>query len=562
MTYTKQIFLQDLVAAVTVTVLLVPQSLAYALLAGLPPEMGLYASVAPLLAYAVLGSSSTLSVGPVAVASLMTASAVGTVVQAGLADAITAAITLALLGGVILLALGALRMGFVANFLSHSVVSGFITASGILIAVSQMKHLLGIGVSGDSLPELLYEFWLGWSSLHVPTLLLGASVIAFLIFCRTTLASLLARFHLPIKTAGLITKAAPMLAIIATIAVSQFFGLSERGVSIVGEIPRGLPRVITPTLSYDLVSELLLPAFIIALIGFVESVSVGRTLGAKRRERISEDRELMGLGAANVASAVSGGFPVTGGFSRSVINFDSGAQTQVASVLTAGGIALVALFLTPALYFLPHATLAATIIVAVLGLVNLRDISTAWTLSRSDFMTLATTIIVTLLLGVEAGVLAGVLSSIGLHLYKTSVPHVAEVGRVEGTQHYRNIHRHDVITSPSVLSLRVDESLYFANAGFLESLIESKVEEAEPVEHVILLCSAVNEIDVTALHALENINASLKSRGAKLHLSEVKGPVMDKLASTDFVTGLSGEIFLTHHQAVSYAESSDVGGSA
>jgi len=561
-TYTKQIFLQDLVAAVTVTVLLVPQSLAYALLAGLPPEMGLYASVAPLLAYAVLGSSATLSVGPVAVASLMTASAVGTVVQAGLADAVTAAITLALLGGVMLLVLGSLRMGFIANFLSHSVISGFITASGILIAVSQMKHLLGIGVSGDSLPELLHGFWVGWSSLHVPTLLLGVSVISFLLFCRTTLAALLARFHLPTKTAELISKSAPMLAVIATIAVSQFFGLSERGVSIVGEIPRGLPRVITPTLSYGLISELLIPAFVIALIGFVESVSVGRTLGAKRRERISEDRELMGLGAANVASAVSGGFPVTGGFSRSVVNFDSGAQTQVASVLTAGGIALVALFLTPALYFLPHATLAATIIVAVLGLVNLRDISAAWTLSRSDFMTLSTTIIVTLLLGVEAGVLAGVLGSIGLHLYKTSVPHVAEVGRVQGTQHYRNIRRHDVITSPGVLSLRVDESLYFANAGFLESLVETRVEEAGPVAHVILLCSAVNEIDVTALHALENINASLKSQGAKLHLSEVKGPVMDKLERTDFVTGLSGEIFLTHHQAVSHAESSEVGASA
>lgn len=549
--YTKTTLAQDAVAAVTVTVLLVPQSLAYALLAGLPPEMGLYASIGPLLLYAAFGSSRTLSVGPVAVASLMTASAIGAVTEAGIADPISAAIMLALLGGLLMMTLGFLRMGFVANFLSHSVVSGFITATGILITISQLKHLFGIPLHGDSLPELLSGFTTQWDSIHLTTLLLGSAVLTFLVFCRSQLCLLLSRLGCSARYAAMMSKSAPMLAVIVTIIVSQQLDLAAAGVSVVGEIPSGLPEFKAPLLSLELMSALLVPAFVIALVGFVESVSVGRTLGAKRRERISEDRELLGLGAANVASAVSGGFPVTGGFSRSVVNFDAGAQTQMASVFTAFGIALVALYLTPALYHLPHATLAATIIIAVTGLINFKDITAARALSRADFLTITLTILATLIFGVEAGVAGGIACSIGLHLYKTSVPHVAEVGLVEGTEHYRNVNRHTVITHPGVLSLRVDESLYFANAGFLETYVENKIEETEKVTDVILMCSAVNEIDVTALHALENINLALKSRGARLHLSEVKGPVMDKLATTDFLSSLSGDVFLTHHKAVS-----------
>ena len=551
MNYTKTTLAQDAVAAITVTVLLVPQSLAYALLAGLPPEMGLYASIGPLLLYAAFGSSKTLSVGPVAVASLMTASAIGSVADAGIADPISTAVMLALLGGLLMMTLGFLKMGFVANFLSHSVVSGFITASGILIAVSQLKHLFGIPLHGDSLPELLSGVTAQWDSIHLTTLLLGTAVLTFLVFCRSGLCLILIRLGCSARYAAMMSKTAPILAVIVTIIVSQQFDLASVGVSVVGEIPSGLPTFSAPVLSLELMSALLVPACVIALVGFVESVSVGRTLGAKRRERISEDRELLGLGAANIASAVSGGFPVTGGFSRSVVNFDAGAQTQMASVFTAFGIALVAFYLTPALYHLPHATLAATIIIAVAGLINFKDITAARALSRADFLTISLTILATLIFGVEAGVAGGIACSIGLHLYKTSVPHVAEVGLVEGTEHYRNINRHKVVTHPGVLSLRVDESLYFANAGFLETYVENKIEETEKVTDVILMCSAVNEIDVTALHALENINLAVKSRGARLHLSEVKGPVMDKLATTDFLSSLTGDVFLTHHKAVS-----------
>jgi SulP family sulfate permease len=297
-------------------------------------------------------------------------------------------------------------------------------------------------------------------------------------------------------------------------------------------------------------SELAVSALLISIIGFVESVSVGKTLAAKRRQRIDPNQELVALGAANVASAVSAGFPVTGGFSRSVVNFDAGARTPAASILAAGGIALAALFLTPVLFFLPKATLAATIIVAVTSLLDFSVIKRAWLYSWSDFMAVTTTIGATLLLGVELGVLGGILSSVLLHLYKTTRPHIAVVGAVAGTEHFRNVQRHNVITHTNILSLRVDESLYFANASFLEDYVYRFVADNEQLQHVILQCTAVNEIDMSALEALEAINHRLREQGLTLNLSEVKGPVMDALEKTDFLQQLSGKVFLTHHQAV------------
>jgi SulP family sulfate permease len=279
-------------------------------------------------------------------------------------------------------------------------------------------------------------------------------------------------------------------------------------------------------------------------------VSVGKTLADKRRQRIDANQELVALGAANVASAVSGGFPVTGGFSRSVVNFDAGAQTQLASVLAALGIAVAALVLTPVLYFLPKATLAATIIVAVTSLIDFSLIRLAWNYSKSDFIAVTVTIVVTLLFGVELGVLAGIVSSIALHLHETSQPHIAVVGEVPGTEHFRNVKRHEVVTYPSIVSLRIDESLYFANAGYMESAIYAIVAERdEQLKHIVLQCTAVNAIDLSALEALESVVQRLAEQGIKLHLSEVKGPVMDKLQRSHFLSQLSGQVFLSQHQA-------------
>lgn len=542
--------IDDLLAAMIVTIMLVPQSLAYAMLAGLPPQVGLYASILPLVAYALFGTSRTLAVGPVAVISLMTAAAVGQLGLATQGETIAAAAALALVSGLMLILMGLFRLGFLANFLSHPVISGFITASGILIALSQMRHILGIEAGGHTLPEMLLSLWRNIGDTNLPTLFLGLVVLVFLFGARSRLKPLLARIGLPARAADIAAKIAPIVAVAATVAAAYLMVLPEVGVRIVGEIPAGLPPFALPPFEPALWLRLAGAALLISVIGFVESVSVAQTLAAKRRERIDPDQELTGLGAANIASAISGGFPVTGGFARSVVNFDAGARTPAAGAFTAAGIALGTLYLTPWLTYLPQATLAATIIVAVLGLVDFGVLKRTWNYSRADLAAVAATIIATLGFGVEAGVTAGVLVSLALFLYRTSRPHIAVVGLVPGTEHFRNALRHDVRTSRRVLTLRVDESLYFANARYLEDRLYDMVAARPDLEHAILMCSAVNEIDASAMESLETINERLKAIGVAFHLSEVKGPVMDRLKRTDFLHRLTGEVFLSQYQAM------------
>ena len=547
--YSRQALGNDLMAALIVTIMLIPQSLAYAMLAGLPPEAGLYASVAPILLYAVFGTSSALAVGPVAVVSLLTASAVGQVAAQGTAGYAAAALTLALLSGGILMLMGVLRLGFLANVLSHPVIAGFITASGLLIAASQIRHILGIGGSGETLPQMLAALWAHLGDTNPPTLLIGASATAFLFWARKGLRPALLRRGVSPLWAGIAQKAGPVAAVAVSTAAVWALGLEEAGVRIVGTVPQGLPPLTLPDLSPDLVRALLGPALLISVIGFVESVSVAQTLAAKRRQRIDPDQELIGLGAANLGAAFTGGYPVTGGFARSVVNFDAGAETPAAGAFTAVGLAIAAVALTPLVYYLPNATLAATIIVAVLSLVDLSVLQKTWSYSRADFAAVALTILLTLGVGVETGVAAGVAISVLLHLYKTSRPHVAEVGLVPGTQHFRNINRHAVQTDPTVLTLRVDESLYFVNARFLEDLIQRRVTEGCAIRHVVLMFSAVNSVDFSALESLEAINARLRDMGVALHLSEVKGPVMDRLLTAHFLQDLTGRVFLSQFEA-------------
>lgn len=549
-TYSRATLTSDLVAAIIVTIMLIPQSLAYAMLAGLPPEIGLYASILPLVAYALFGTSRTLAVGPVAVVSLMTAAAVGEVAAQGTADYLTAAILLALLSGVMLLLMGIFRLGFVANFLSHPVISGFITASGVLITASQLKHILGVSAGGDTLPGIIAALAASADMTNPITVAIGVSVLVFLYFARSQLRPLLTRLGVPQRSADITTRAAPIVAVAVTILLAGSLDLASEGVVLVGAIPQGLPIPGLPQISLDMLTALAVPAFLISIIGFVESVSVAQTLAAKRQQRIEPDQELIALGAANIAAAFSSGYPVTGGFARSVVNFDAGAETPAAGVFTALGIALAALFLTPLLASLPQATLAATIIVAVLSLVDLSEIRRVLAYSKADFAAMAATILVTLLWGVESGVVAGVGLSLALHLYRTSRPHMAVVGRVPDTQHFRNVERHRVVTEPGILSIRVDESLYFANSRYLEDRIAALVAEEPDVRHVVLMCPAVNEIDASALDSLEDINRRLADAGVTFHLSEVKGPVMDRLRRTDFLERLTGQIFLSQHEAV------------
>jgi len=540
----------DLVAAAIVTIMLIPQSLAYALLAGLPAEMGLYASILPLVAYAVFGTSRALAVGPVAVVSLMTAAAVGNLALQGTAEYVAAAITLAFLSGLILLAMGFFRLGFLANFLSHPVISGFITASGLLIATSQMKHILGVEASGHNLLEIVHALVLHLGEINFPTLMIGICATAFLFWVRKGLKPLLLSLRMAPRLADILTKAGPVAAVAVTTLLTWGLGLHNYGVAIVADVPGGLPPFTMPQFDLDIWTSLFGSAILISVIGFVESVSVAQTLAAKKRQRIVPDQELVGLGASNIAAAVSGGYPVTGGFARSVVNFDAGAETPAAGAFTAIGIAVSALFLTPLLFFLPKATLAATIIVAVLSLVDFSILKRTWAYSKADFVSVAATILLTLGIGVEAGVSAGVLLSVGLYLYRTSRPHIAEVGLVPGTEHFRNINRHKVLTNPQLVTLRIDANLYFANARFMEDYIQDRVVSDCSIRHLVLMCSAVNEIDTSALESLEAINHRLKGMGIKLHLSEVKGPVMDNLQRSGFLDDLSGQVFLSQYGAM------------
>ncbi|GAA5053758.1 solute carrier family 26 protein [Erythrobacter westpacificensis] len=548
-TYNGEALSSDMVAAVIVTIMLIPQSLAYALLAGLPPVVGLYASILPLVAYAIFGTSRTLAVGPVAVVSLMTASAVGAVAAQGTAEYLEAAITLAALSGVMLLVLGVLRMGFLANLLSHPVISGFITASGILIATSQLRHVLGVQGGGDTWPDMLGSLAANIGNVNPWTLAVGVPAVIFLFWVRKGLKPMLIGMGLPPKAADIAAKAGPVLAVAVSIVAVIAFDLAGKGVNITGEIPSGLPPFAMPSTDVSLIQQLIVPALLISIIGFVESVSVAQTLAAKRRQRISPDQELIGLGASNVASAFSGGYPVTGGFARSVVNFDAGAQTPAAGAFTAVGIALASLFLTPLLFSLPIAVLAATIIVAVLALVDLKTPKQLWTYSRADFAAHVATIGITLVAGVEMGVIAGVSVGLLLYLWRASRPHAAIVGRVPETEHFRNIERHKVFTADHVLSIRIDEALTFLNARWLEEYVLEQVADRPRVRHVILMCSAVNEIDASGLESLEAINHRMQDAGIKLHLSEVKGPVMDRLQRTHFPDELSGKVYLSQSRA-------------
>ena len=539
----------DLVAAIIVTIMLIPQSLAYALLAGLPPVVGLYASILPLVAYAVFGTSRTLAVGPVAVVSLMTASAAGAVAAQGTELYLEAAITLAALSGIMLAVLGFLRLGFLANLLSHPVISGFITASGILIATSQLRHILGVAAGGDTWPAMLGSLARAFDTINPWTLAIGLPATAFLFWVRKGLKPALVSLGLQPRAADIVAKAGPVIAVVVTILAALSLDLGTRGVDLVGAIPQGLPPFALPSTDADLIARLWVPALLISVIGFVESVSVAQTLAAKRRQRIAPDQELIGLGAANIASAVSGGYPVTGGFARSVVNFDAGAETPAAGAYTALGIALAGLFLTPLLFHLPIATLAATIIVAVLALVDLKTPGQLWRYSKGDFAAHVATIAITLTAGVELGVIAGVVVGLLLYLWRASRPHAAIVGRVPETEHFRNVERHRVFTVPHVLSIRIDESLTYLNARWLEEYVLEEVADRPAVRHVILMCSAVNEIDASGLESLEAINHRLIDAGIGLHLSEVKGPVMDRLQRTHFTAELNGRVYLSQNRA-------------
>lgn len=544
----------DLIAGVITAILLVPQAMAYSLLAGLPPEVGLYASIAPPILYAFFGSSRALAVGPVAVASLMVAHALTTIAPPGSPDYTTAALTLASMVGLVLTAMGLARLGFLANFLSHPVMSGFTSAAAIVIAFSQLKHLFGVDAPSNlRIDQLLLHLWQHLTDVKIVTLAISLCAIAALLFTRRHLETLLVRLGLPRSLADLLVKAAPLTLVAVTTMIAGLWQLDRTGgLAVAGDIPAGLPPLTMPSFDARTWTSLASAAVLIALVSFVESVAIAKALASRRRQKIDPDQELVGLGIANLGAGFTGGSPVCGGFSRSVVNFSAGANTQLAAIVTAGLIALTVTFFTPLFYYLPQAVLAAIIIVSILGLVDVAPLVKSWRYDKADAVSLMVTFGAVLIEGIEVGILTGAALSILLYLWRTSRPHIAIVGRVGTSEHFRNVKRHSVTTWPNLLLIRVDESLYFANTRYLEDHLLAAVAERSKIEHVVLICSAINVIDGSALESLETLVRQLRSSGVTLHLAEVKGPVMDKLQRSDLLEKLEpGRVFLSTDNAVS-----------
>lgn len=543
----------DLLGGVIVAIMLVPQGMAYAMLAGLPPEIGLYASIVPLIIYGLLGTSRTLAVGPVAIVSLLVASGVAPLAEAGSAEYLQLAITLAFLVAVIQFVLGLVKLGFLVNFLSHPVVAGFTSSAAIVIGFSQLKHLLGVDIPRT---HYFYEQVL-YAAEHllesnVFTLIIGLAGIAILLYFKSGLGKHLRKTGLPESVIVPVSKSGPLVVVLlGTVSVVAFGLYDWAGVKIVGDVPAGLPPFTLPLFNFDMWQYLLPTALAISFVGFMESISVAKSLASKRRQKVDANQELVALGAANFGATFTGGYPVTGGFSRSSVNFASGANTGLASIITAVLVALTVIFLTPLFYYLPKTMLAAIIMVAVFGLIDVKTFKHVWKYNKADAAAMIITFLAVLAVGVETGILVGVTATLLLYLWRTSRPHMAEVGRIGETETYRNVERHEVETWPNTAAIRVDESLYFANTKYLEDVVLQMVADRPELKYLVLIGIAVNSIDASALETLESLNQELHDAGVELHLAGFKGPITDRLKAIGFIDHIGPDRFhLSTHDAM------------
>jgi SulP family sulfate permease len=548
--YPREQLTADLVAGIVVSVLVVPQSLAYALLAGLPPQAGLYVSIFPVIVYALLGSSMTQAVGPVAITAIMTFSALSPLAMPGSAAYIVLAAGLALASGVLILAFGLLRLGFLSQLLSRPVVSGFISGSSVLIVVSQIGLLLGFKLNGQNTWQQIRSAGMGLVDANLPTVLIGVTSLFVLSASRRWLGGFLRWAGVPSGGAAFAVRFMPLLVILAGTLGVVGFDLDRRyGVAVVGAIQEGFGSFSFFFPDVQTIRVLALPALILALIGMVQNITMGQALAIKRRERIDPNRELVGLGAANIVAAFYGGMPVGGGVSRSAVNVAAGAQTPLASI--AAALSMFGLVAAGTHWFarLPLAVLAASIVVAAISMIDVKAFRQAWNYDRADALALLGTAVGVLLLGLEWGIALGIGLSLATLLLRASAPHIAVIGRIAGTEHFRNVERHGVETLPGVLFLRIDESLFFGNLTAVEARLAAELEKAPETHDVVLIMSAVNRIDATAMEVLADTNRELSSRAIRLHLAEVKGPVQDRLLNSPLWKELSGKVFLSVNDA-------------
>lgn len=535
--YARRDLRADLAAGLTIGAMLVPQAMAYALLAGLPPEVGLYAATIPVLAYAVFGTSRQLAVGPVAIVSLLTASALAPLVEEGTAGYLAAAALLALMVGVIHLVLGLARLGFLVNLLSHSVLVGFTAAAAIIIGFSQAKHLLGVSVERqDHFLDTVIELARNVGATNGPTLALGATALLALV--------LLKRFVPRVPAA--------LAVVVVSIVSVELLDLESHGVAVIGDIPDSLPAFALPELSGSLMGDLLVTSLVITLVGFMESIAVAKVYARRHRYAVDANQELIGLGAANVAAGVFGGYPVTGGFSRTAVNDAAGARTPLASIVTAVVVLATIAFFTPLLSSLPNAALGAIIITAVIGLIDVAEMRHIAQVKRSDLIGLGVAFVATLALGIELGIAVAVVASMLVVFARMSKPHSATLGRVATTTTYRNVQRFpEVETSPGISVLRVDAALSFINAASVKRLLLDRAAAVtEEPRALVLDASGINDIDATGVEMLDELMPELDELGVVLHLADVKGPVRDVLHRAGLWDRLADRIHPSTHEAV------------
>lgn len=535
--YERSDLRSDLGAGLTVGAMLVPQAMAYALLAGLPPEVGLYAATVPVVIYALFGTSRQLAVGPVAIVSLLTATALAPLVEQGTSGYLSAAALLALMVGVVHIVLGAGRLGFLVNFLSHSVLVGFTAAAAIIIGFSQAKHVFGISTDRTEHFYLtVLEVIDNLSSTNFPTLILGAVALAVLFGLKRVAP------RVP----------AALVVVVGSILAVEALNLEARGVKVVGDIPDSLPAFGLPDFSGSLIGNLAMTALVITLVGFMESIAVAKVYARRHRYEVDPNSELIGLGAANVAAGLFGGYPVTGGFSRTAVNDTAGARTPLASLITAGVVLATIAFLTPLFASLPNAALGAIIIMAVIGLIDVAEMRHIAAVKRSDLIGLSVAFFATLILGIELGILVAVVASMLVVFARMSMPHSAVLGHVDGTTSYRNIERFpEAQTIQGVRIVRIDAALSFANAAYVKRLLLDIVESlTDEPRSLVLDASGINDLDVTGAEMLHEVLAEIKDRGVALHVAEIKGPVRDVLRRAGIWDELGDRVHASTNDAV------------
>ncbi len=549
--YQPKTLSQDLLAGLIVGILVIPQSLGYAVLSGLPAVYGLYSAIVPVIVYAWVGSSNVNAVGPVAITAIMTAQALAGYQHLAPADYALMASFLALMTGAILWLASVLKLGFLTQFISRGVRAGFISGAAILILVGQIKYITGISIGGNTLPAQLQSIYLYRHELHLPTLLLGLAAFIILLLNRYRLKAWLSRI-VSTGIAATITKVMPLVVLIVSIIASFSLDFHEMGIRTIIDVPSGLPSFTTPfyPLSLDELIDLLPAAALMALIAFVSSDSVAASMARKQGEKYQANRELAGLGLANIVGAFFQSLTVVGGFSRTAVNVDAGAKSPLASVASVIVMALVLMYFSQLLAPLPYAILGATIMAAIISMIDIQTLKSAIKSDPIDAIAFLAALLGVLIFGLNVGLVAGLLASFAGLIWQLSHPHIAVVGQVGSTAHFRNNKRHQVTLHGSLVIIRIDESLFYGNSEQVEHFILKAVNENPACQHLLLMLSAVNHIDLTAQDMLIDLNSSLSAHGITLHFSEVKGPVMDIIADTAVIKSLSGQVFLSTMEAV------------